>query len=353
MKKSLSLKIILLLAVLILAIGCLSGVAFALDIELTYLDISSYIGKEIKAIYFPTSNGMDSSLFGRNIKTDEYGDYIQAFNFELNPDGHILEMRFYFELNGVSLVSSDGSFNTETVFYSGSEDYIYFSFANTALNWGYDENAFVLNSCTSKMTEVLSSHMKSYIELFPSEFIVSFDVGDSETVIANQVVSYGGYATIPEPPVLEGYTFSHWLPEIETTPIIENTVFEAVYTINKYTVTFDTDGGTDVNSQEVTHGQFATVPDNPEKVGYYFDGWSPSIETTKITQDTTFTAQWIEKPAFDYIDLKENYGRGVCSFVLDMEKLQEFHNSARTAVGATVNLFYFAYTPRLSMGVYT
>lgn len=354
MKKSLSFKIILLLSVLILAIGCLSGVAFASDIELTYLDISSYIGKEIKAIYFPINNSLDTTVLGRNVKIDEYGDYIQAFNFELNPDGHILEMRFYFDLNGVSLVSSDGSFNTETVFYSGSEDYIYFSFADIALNWGYDENAFVLNSCTSKMTEVLSSHVTAYIELFPSEFIVSFDVGDSETFIANQVVSYGEYATVPEnPPVLDGYTFSHWLPEIETTPIIENTVFEAVYTINKYTVTFNTDGGTDVNSQEVTHGQFATVPDNPEKTGYYFNGWSPSIETTKITQDTTFTAQWIEKPAFDYIDLTQNFGRGVCSFVLDMEKLQEFHNSARTAVGSFVNLFYFIYVPPMSYGSYT
>lgn len=354
MKKSLSFKIILLLSVLILAIGCLSGVAFASDIELTYLDISSYIGKEIKAIYFPINNSLETTVLGRNVKTDEYGDYIQAFNFELNPDGHILEMRFYFELNGVSLVSSDGSFITETVFHSGSEDYIYFSFANTALNWGYDENVFVLNSCTSKMTEVLSSYMKSYIELFPSEFIVSFDVGGSETVIANQVVSYGEYATVPEnPPVLDGYTFSHWLPEIETTPIIENTVFQAVYTINKYTVTFNTDGGTDVNSQSVSWNNYATVPDNPEKAGYYFNGWSPSIKTTKITQDTTFTAQWIEKPAFDYVDLTENFGRGVCSFVLDMEKLQEFHNSARPAVGASVNLFYFIYVSPPSYGSYT
>ena len=354
MKKSLSFKIILLLSVLILAIGCLSGVAFASDIELTYLDISSYIGKEIKAIYFPINNSLETTVLGRDVENDEYGDYIQAFNFELKPDGHILEMRFYFELNGVSLVSSDGSFNTETVFHSGSEDYIYFSFANTALNWGYDENVFVLNSCTSKMTEVLSSYMKSYIELFPSELIVSFDVGGSETVIANQVVSYGEYATVPEnPPVLDGYTFSHWLPEIETTPIIENTVFQAVYTINKYTVTFNTDGGTDVNSQSVSWNNYATVPDNPEKAGYYFNGWSPSIKTTKITQDTTFTAQWIEKPAFDYVDLTENFGRGVCSFVLDMEKLQEFHNSARPAVGASVNLFYFIYISPSSYGSYT
>lgn len=95
MKKSLSFKIILLLSVLILAIGCLSGVAFASDIELTYLDISSYIGKEIKAIYFPINNSLDTTVLGRNVKIDEYGDYIQAFNFELNPDGHILEMRFY------------------------------------------------------------------------------------------------------------------------------------------------------------------------------------------------------------------------------------------------------------------
>ena len=64
----------------------------------------------------------------------------------------------------------------------------------------------------------------------------------------------------------------------------------------KYTVTFDTAGGSAVASQEVVEGGFATVPENPTKDGYTFKGWDKDITTTAITGPTTFTAQWEKIP---------------------------------------------------------
>lgn len=60
----------------------------------------------------------------------------------------------------------------------------------------------------------------------------------------------------------------------------------------KYTVTFDTDGGSTIDSQQVEEGKFATVPAEPTKDGYTFKGWDKDIATTAITANTTFKALW-------------------------------------------------------------
>ena len=42
----------------------------------------------------------------------------------------------------------------------------------------------------------------------------------------------------------------------------------------KYTVTFDTDGGSAVDAQTVEEGSYATRPaEDPEKEGYVFGNW--------------------------------------------------------------------------------
>ena len=67
---------------------------------------------------------------------------------------------------------------------------------------------------------------------------------------------------------------------------------------DKYTVTFDSDGGNEVKSQEVTDGKKATEPDVPTKTGYTFGGWF--VKTTEwnflaytVTENVTLKAKWI------------------------------------------------------------
>jgi uncharacterized repeat protein (TIGR02543 family) len=77
----------------------------------------------------------------------------------------------------------------------------------------------------------------------------------------------------------------------------------------KFTVTFNTDGGTAVASQTVDKGAKATKPadaENPTKEGYTFAGWYKDAECTiafdfdteVITADTTVYAKW-DKVAAD------------------------------------------------------
>lgn len=72
------------------------------------------------------------------------------------------------------------------------------------------------------------------------------------------------------------------------------------YDFNKYTVAFNTDGGTPVPpAQEVEYGLTATEPAAPEKTGYTFDGWYLGDEkydfSAAVEQNITLTAKWQKK----------------------------------------------------------
>ena len=65
-----------------------------------------------------------------------------------------------------------------------------------------------------------------------------------------------------------------------------------VWTVNKYTITFDTDGGSEVASITQDYGTTVTAPANPTKVGYVFDGWSQDIPATMPAENITLKANW-------------------------------------------------------------
>jgi uncharacterized repeat protein (TIGR02543 family) len=71
--------------------------------------------------------------------------------------------------------------------------------------------------------------------------------------------------------------------------------------VQTFTVTFDSNGGTSVPSQEVKRLDKVTKPEDPTKTGYTFDGWYVEDEKWvfsgyNVTEDMTLTAQWIEIP---------------------------------------------------------
>ena len=140
------------------------------------------------------------------------------------------------------------------------------------------------------------------------EYTVTFNAYGGFPTPDEQHVKSGEKAVLPVEPMLKGYTFAFWyLGEDEqnataydfNTPVTENITLTAKWNINKYTVTFNTDGGTPVPpAQEVEYGLTATEPAAPEKTGYTFDGWylgeaeEPFSFDTAITSDITLTAKW-------------------------------------------------------------
>ena len=66
----------------------------------------------------------------------------------------------------------------------------------------------------------------------------------------------------------------------------------AQWTVNQYTITFDSAGGSAVDSITEDFGSEITAPTNPTKQGYTFDGWDPELPETMPAGDLQLTAQW-------------------------------------------------------------
>ena len=172
---------------------------------------------------------------------------------------------------------------------------------------GEDEQNATAYDFNTPVTENITLTAKWNI----SKYTVTFNPYGGTPVPPAQEVEYGLTATKPADPTLKGYTFAFWyLGEDEQnataydfdTPVTENITLTAKWNINKYTVTFNTDGGTPVPpAQEVEYGLTATEPAAPKKTGYTFDGWYLGDEkydfSAAVEQNITLTAKWEAKKA--------------------------------------------------------
>ena len=114
-----------------------------------------------------------------------------------------------------------------------------------------------------------------------------------ETLIATQ-------KHFPDP-VKEGNTFLYWCKNEEcaeiynpkTANISEVTGLHAHYQIQRYTVTFIFNNGTENEVRTLNFNEVIVYPENPTKPGYTFNGWSPKPDRMPA-ENITVTANWTE-----------------------------------------------------------
>jgi len=124
-----------------------------------------------------------------------------------------------------------------------------------------------------------------------NQYTITFDTnGGSE--IAPITQDYGTKITAPDTPTRKGYTFRGWDKEIPETMPAENITVKAQWEINQYTITFDTNGGSEIAPITQDYGTEITAPDNPTRKGYTFKGWDKEIPETMPAENMTITAQW-------------------------------------------------------------
>ena len=104
---------------------------------------------------------------------------------------------------------------------------------------------------------------------------VSYVVNGVE--FASDSIAYGTAITLIDEPVKEGHTFSGWREAPETMPA-EDIVIEGTFAVNSYKVTYLVDGE-EYASFTVEYGAEIPLPDEPEKEGCLFEGWSEIPET--------------------------------------------------------------------------
>jgi len=168
-------------------------------------------------------------------------------------------------------------------------------------------------------------------------YVVSFDTNGGNEV-SSQKVESGEKVNKPANPTRDGYEFLGWYFGDEeydfSNPVEENIKLEAKWEkitqndeevkdddkvedkedkVTKYTVTFKSNGGTEVAKQTVEEGKKATEPKAPTRNGYTFKGWYIGSTkynfSNKVTKNITLTAKWeqvAEKPSTEPEEEKPN-----------------------------------------------
>ena len=153
-------------------------------------------------------------------------------------------------------------------------------------------------------------------------YTVTFDsTGGSEVIEKTMAVTYGEQLGDMPVPMRTGYFFRGWYDA----PVegkcygnsdgkgtsrydkTENCTLYAQWVINRYTITFDTVGGSEIAPITQDYDTAITAPADPTREGYTFIGWDMEIPATMPAENITIKAKWkdIKKPTGE-IKISEN-----------------------------------------------
>ena len=115
-------------------------------------------------------------------------------------------------------------------------------------------------------------------------YLVTFNTFGG-TSIETQSIEEGKFVTKPQDPVKEGYEFIDWNFDFNT-PITEDTIITANYNLISYKITYNLNGGTNNGKNPVVYSIIDNINlEDATKNGYTFEGWyTDSKFETKVTE---------------------------------------------------------------------
>ena len=246
---------------------------------------------EQDVVYVVTNAGATSQNGGMGLS--EYKQYTVTFD----PNGGVLNGDATQSVYTGEKVTAPADPTREA-----TEEYVY-TFNGWKLNdFAYDFNANVTGNITLVADWIATK--KTYT--------VTFDPnGGTLTDNATVELEYGSYINVSNPTKAATaeytYTFNGWKLNGEAYDFTSTVtgditlVADWIATKNTYTVTFDSNGGTAVESQTVEYGLTFAEPVAPTKDGYTFAGWTLDGDEyffdTLVTENITLVAVWEEIPA--------------------------------------------------------
>ena len=270
------------------------------------------------SITIPNDNGLTKNGYtfgGWNVNADGAGtnhtvgsSYTVTANITLYAKWNVAGTTNYtvtFNSNGGSTVNQITGVASGTTIAKPADP----TKANSIFDGWYKEagltNAW--NFTTDTVTQNITLYAK-WNENASTTVTVTFNT-DGGSNVNSQTVETGGYANRPaNNPTKTGYTFVDWYTSAEyeylfnfNIPINSSRTAYAKWTVNQYTITFDSNGGTPAPEQQIiNYGSKAAEPQNVTRSGHTFAGWYKeagltnawNFATDTVTQDITLYAKW-------------------------------------------------------------
>jgi len=185
--------------------------------------------------------------------------------------------------------------------------------------WYYNGSVFNFNLKITKNITLTAKWEKETVAVVATKYTVTFDTDGGSTIDA-QTIEEGKTATKPANPTKKDHEFKGWYLDGKTydfsTKVTKNIVLTAKWektaqevVVTKYTVTFDSKGGSTIQSQTIESGKLATKPTDPKRDNYIFKGWyldGKAYEfSSKVTKNIVLTAEWEKIPVIRHDVIKE------------------------------------------------
>ncbi len=284
--------------------------------------------------------------------------YNQPWNFEepFRPSGTSTTVNLFakWDINSYTVtfdLQYDEKIETEQIEYNSTISKKPERYGYTFDGW-YKSTDFTSGNKWSSTAKTPANDMTLYAKWTPNKYKVTFNSQGGTSVTA-QTIEYGSKCT-PKTPTKTGYTFDGWYRNaectgeawnFETDVVTDNITLYAKWIGDVYKVTFDTQGGSPVEAQQVSRDQFVTRPEDPVREGYTFVGWVTTstgsteyeFETAKVQKDITIYAKWTPIKYTVTFD-----SRGGSEITSDNPKLVSYDGTIQTKPSSTRGGYTFA-----------
>jgi uncharacterized repeat protein (TIGR02543 family) len=152
--------------------------------------------------------------------------------------------------------------------------------------------------------EEITKNMTLYAQWKRVQATISFNSRNG-TPVQPETVTIGGKVTVPSPPSRSGYEFEYWCTDYAATTAFDfSTIISVDLTLyarwrTVYTASFNSNGGSSVESQAVNVGEKIIYPLTPMRDNYLFGMWCSDAGLTEeydfnvpVNGNITLYARW-------------------------------------------------------------